>query len=746
MRPWIIAEVQEWVAARWTQFRPTVATLAVLIARHAFSVAILAVTVVVAVLLIRLDKSLWCLSDCGPSPEGGWAYAKGLNLPGAVPDAKNNFPNMILYQQDSGDSGPLAKILSPHLWNLPLLPPAFFLAAVVTCFTLIKHPSKEKDPARWVGILFLLIVPVAMYVLIGFVGTRLSTGGGFVIASTAVASALAAAFHWWFFQRIGSHSSERTMRRHVNLPSARVLLIWSVLIGSLLNGAAALLIRDAKVLDRSLRQKPPRLFEPIVRKHADREGLAGSLRLKPAQRGYLETILDTLSRSDVIEDADLRTARQAMEGLTRPAAHNLVSQSLCRSGWYIALCCASLATAVCLPNKRAERLKLMFVFVSYVAIGIIFGLIYYDYFLLDAGRYHLLIETLFVDNAREISEAAKRCGGDCESLRLKLATFQGQAAHHEKILGLMASGYFASSVFAQDTPSLAIESDPPDVLTSDFTCNYQFRKEEPRIRYDQPLYYGHAKGVRVESECAQAVISGLALDSPSALGQLQTNRSSSIRLANFICNEAGVPTKKTERDYVVRIVGAADCTGSSERNDRYSDDRGRATIVEARRVVNAVWAWANRAEVPVTQVQLVNVNRLRHAFMAAAPHTFAQRRGFDLVPCEALEYDDILWPASDRGQRQTNDAQIHPARASLIEVLRRSADVTDRLHMQSGLTRNTTLTDMVYFSFVSFTTTGYGDIKAVSGPVRFCVITENILEILFAAIFFTAAMQMVRQE
>jgi hypothetical protein len=36
--------------------------------------------------------------------------------------------------------------------------------------------------------------------------------------------------------------------------------------------------------------------------------------------------------------------------------------------------------------------------------------------------------------------------------------------------------------------------------------------------------------------------------------------------------------------------------------------------------------------------------------------------------------------------------------------------------------------------------------RAVSGPVRFCVIIENILEIIFGAIFFTAAMTVVRQE
>ena len=47
--------------------------------------------------------------------------------------------------------------------------------------------------------------------------------------------------------------------------------------------------------------------------------------------------------------------------------------------------------------------------------------------------------------------------------------------------------------------------------------------------------------------------------------------------------------------------------------------------------------------------------------------------------------------------------------------------------------------DMIYFSFVSFTTTGYGDVRPVSDQLRFWTVVENIIEILFVAMFIGVA-------
>jgi hypothetical protein len=48
--------------------------------------------------------------------------------------------------------------------------------------------------------------------------------------------------------------------------------------------------------------------------------------------------------------------------------------------------------------------------------------------------------------------------------------------------------------------------------------------------------------------------------------------------------------------------------------------------------------------------------------------------------------------------------------------------------------------DMAYFSFVTFTTTGYGDVRPVSDGLRFWTIVENVMEILFVAMFLGVAL------
>jgi hypothetical protein len=63
-----------------------------------------------------------------------------------------------------------------------------------------------------------------------------------------------------------------------------------------------------------------------------------------------------------------------------------------------------------------------------------------------------------------------------------------------------------------------------------------------------------------------------------------------------------------------------------------------------------------------------------------------------------------------------------------------------KLNLGESLVKNQTLADMFYFSFASFTTTGYGDLRPVSDDARFWSIVENVAELLFTAIFFVLAL------
>ena len=63
------------------------------------------------------------------------------------------------------------------------------------------------------------------------------------------------------------------------------------------------------------------------------------------------------------------------------------------------------------------------------------------------------------------------------------------------------------------------------------------------------------------------------------------------------------------------------------------------------------------------------------------------------------------------------------------------------MEIRLGLGANATQMDMLDFSFASFTTTGFGDIRPISPEARFYVVGEGILEVMFVSIFFTTAFE-----
>jgi len=91
-------------------------------------------------------------------------------------------------------------------------------------------------------------------------------------------------------------------------------------------------------------------------------------------------------------------------------------------------------------------------------------------------------------------------------------------------------------------------------------------------------------------------------------------------------------------------------------------------------------------------------------------------------------------------------AALHAARArywpsAVVAQELPRVNTTGAAETQMMLDPQITFTDMLYFSFVSFTTTGYGDIRAISDELRFWTICENIIEVLFTAMFFLVAME-----
>lgn len=56
------------------------------------------------------------------------------------------------------------------------------------------------------------------------------------------------------------------------------------------------------------------------------------------------------------------------------------------------------------------------------------------------------------------------------------------------------------------------------------------------------------------------------------------------------------------------------------------------------------------------------------------------------------------------------------------------------------LAPDATVFDLFYFSFASFTTTGYGDMRPISDAARMWAVVENVAELLFTALFFAVVL------
>jgi hypothetical protein len=62
------------------------------------------------------------------------------------------------------------------------------------------------------------------------------------------------------------------------------------------------------------------------------------------------------------------------------------------------------------------------------------------------------------------------------------------------------------------------------------------------------------------------------------------------------------------------------------------------------------------------------------------------------------------------------------------------------------LTKEISLADLIYFSFVNFFTTGFGDLRPVGGRARLLATFEHFLELIFNSLFIVSAFNFGKQE
>lgn len=700
---------------------------------------------------------LSCFLDCGSGPQKTWTYSSKLAFatpPETRPETKsgkpdqvlenrendhggaapgNKFPDMMTARVLSGDVGPLGSLIAELLWYLPLVPAALFLSLLIVTFGSCLTSTERSRVVPLLRRRLEIVIPGIVYFLISLIAAypppsawRLLFAGVLIVAI-------------WRVHFLSVRSGERAAIAATSPPSNS--LVNKSVIGDLPSplfalffvGVAALFVADTRQLYAEMKKGPPRLFPSII----------STVNTQPKVLGRIAEVLDV---DDIISEGDLRTIRDNLNALTSSKNHNIVSQNLCRAGWYIAIGSLCLFLVVSRAGGGNGWWPVWSVMAAYLSVGLAFGCIYYDYYLLDVARYHLLLETFFVKTPEDVVKAAAKCD-ECDKVQKTIAKVQGSPAS-PRIRSMLRSGFFASSVFAQDTPQVSVQSTVPRKSELGVTFTYQFNNGSANIQSELPLFFAYKQpqaeyaNPEVVNQCVQNVMTNrLKYTSKYRGDQTDRNAMSSRRFAAFLCDELAKPATSTEDGYSVRVVASADCSGSYGRNKDIVARRIGGAVAEATVVLKAVQeTMGERARAEAfsrMKEQLKSVDRQESVPWPESGKCVSEdvRELWE----ESLDAPQTLGVADRR-------LELDALRAAKVTVSRKLFDVADHVFMANGLTQKTTLSDMVYFSFVSFTTTGYGDIKAVSGPVRFCVIMENILEILFTAIFFTAGMTAVRQE
>jgi hypothetical protein len=649
-------------------------------------------------------------------------YEKPLTLPGIAAPAANatgadRFPGMIIFQDVAGDIGSTGDRAFTLLWYLPVFPPALFLSLAMTSGTVSRRgvaaKARRVTTRNWLN---RIAWPIYYIFCCGETALAYSESDeiGFrTFVYSAIAVTVSVAIHCVL--SIGRRTHSQTIRGTV----------CAFLIGVPFAAISVVVIADTHRMINTLDDHPPRLYDKAAAGEGDGE-----------LRGLIKDIRDALVAGAVPDTRQLSVIRQSVIALTPDRNHNIVSLNLARCAWYIVFAVAAAAVSVLglrpvrrsfgLIGQPSANMRLLLVLTTYITVGAAFGVMYYDYYCLDAGRYHFLLETFWSQDPYNERQAWSRVSHN-DSLKAQLEEVRTIAGGIPSLRSIIASGYFASSVFSQDSPEIALANNAPEAVEADpFSCTFQFDPDSSEIVPRLILYhkYSDAGWTSGSPGCPQLVRPAI-----------EDNSTSQGLLKAFFCSELVARPDKFLRGYQVTAIGGADCSGSAPENDRYGGDRARSALLKARE----------------TLVQFRNTGHeeayreLRSAFDTATPQTYAQRPSVAGVRCNDSAFDDLLWPHRVEGHQNSFDhkVQLHPARAAVLRVARRNTKLEGQVKTESGLSSHTTLSDMIYFSF---TTTGYGDMKAVSGPVRFCVIVENILELLFTAIFFAAAMAVVTRE
>jgi hypothetical protein len=412
------------------------------------------------------------------------------------------------------------------------------------------------------------------------------------VAATIVMLLLAILNYLLLFRNVHWHASYH--RRPVPI----VIRIAAPLVSVALYGAAVLFVADSRAMIRTLNGSFPRPFPAESVVAWNREATATFRDVVVLFSGS-DPINNPINNPEVVRTIHDKT-QAVLETISHQLPPHLTSINLCRGAWFIfwVVC----ALAICIFEAVDKLPSLLFVVVAYIAIGLSFGVIYYDYYLQDVTASNFLLNALsdvkhlqkLRDSWPHLSSSEKTQQQSFEPAKIAAAVVD------DKFTTLIRSGFFSSAVFAQDLPHLSVETTAPERSRRLFACSFQFSKsgfsmspilhlahvpdpnrlpkvEEVLDTQDDSAKRGTAsppdpqKALRA---CENTGLEALAPNSRSwTSGDQATNAGSARQLVHFLCIEKGRKRGAGNRGYVVEIIAGADCGGNEPSNRFLVDHR-----------------------------------------------------------------------------------------------------------------------------------------------------------------------------
>ncbi len=371
------------------------------------------------------------------------------------------------------------------------------------------------------------------------------------------------------------------------------------------------------------------------------------------------------------------------------------------------------------PTSNSERVfSLVKVVCAYLAFGVAFAAIFYLLYggeLAPYNRWALEAVRAYAIRARQEAgqlEHLDRIGWAQEGERLRRQILERNwedAPSLNRYLDGMWRKALGCAVFAEDTPH--------SVLLHQYN-------DRPKSIFRGTLQFDHA---------VEHVVDGTtgALTQVSGRRTLTSNSSVLAEWGSSVAKHLSEKPVAGEH-YSVSLVAGASAAWRGQKPDRNKD-------VAERRCAEVRDLLRNRLDRPSAPgLRNPRQEQLLRALEGAQEEFRVQREQHQRPSDHALW---ALWPAATSDTNDPIGGTDALWRVVAVHVDEVVPDSLTGLDIQMGLSETVDFRDMLYFSFVSFTTTGYGDIRPVGSGARFYVVLENILEIIFTAMFFTTAMR-----